>query len=207
MMLPFVRLIAGSAGQIVSCFRYDRKHKPRELHLKNAKQIAEKMSMKYDKPVYVTDNPIVTGPFTNMISRKIYFSSADTEILHETDNEAAFGHELAHIKYAPRFFGEMLLATFATWVFAITLAQFAINLMIFIIAEFAFVMLTFSFVMRRNESRADWASGKATSPEAIMSVLEYFAAKCKGDGSFMTHPSFRARIKRLERLFDRDNQQ
>jgi Zn-dependent protease with chaperone function len=207
MLFPFVRLITGSAQQIVSSYRYNNRHKPKELYLPNAKQIAEKMNIKYDKPIYVTDNPSVTGPFTNLISGKIYFPLSEIEELHHTENEATFAHELAHIKYSLRFIVEMSLATLATWVFATFLAQFAINLAIFIIAEFAFMMLTFSFVMRRNESRADWAAGKATTPEAVISVLEYFGAKCKVDGDSITHPSIKSRIKRLKRLFDWTNQQ
>jgi len=207
MVFPFVQLITGSTQQIISNFRYNKKHKPKERYLPNAKQIAEKMNIKYDKPIYVTDNPSVTGPFTNLFSGKIYFPSSEIEELHDTENEATFAHELAHIKYALRFVGEMSLATLATWVFSMFLAQFTINLTIFIIAEFAFMMLTLSFVIRRNESRADWAAGKATTPEAVISVLEYFRAKCKGDGGTITHPSIQARIKRLERLFDSNNQQ
>jgi Zn-dependent protease with chaperone function len=210
MMLPFVRMIAGSTGVAISNFRYNKKHKPKERYLKNAKQIAKKMNMKYNKPIYVTHNPTVTGPFTNLLSCKIYFPSSDIEarelILHEREKEFTFAHELAHIKYAPRFIGEMLLTSLATCVFAIVLAQFAINLTMFVFAEFAFMMLTSSFVMRRNESRADWAAGRATSPEAGVAALEYYEVKVKGDGGWITHPSFRGRKKQLERLFDPDNQ-
>lgn len=207
MVFPFVQLITGSAQQTISNFRYSKKHKPKEWYLPNAKQIAEKMNIKYDKPIYVTDNPSIKGPFTNLLSGKIYFPSSEIEELHHTENEATFAHELAHIKYTLRFVGEMFLATLATWIFAMSLAQFAINFTIFIIAEFAFMMLTLSFVIRRNESRADWTAGKATTPEAVISVLEYFRAKCKGDGGSITHQSIQARIKRLERLFDSTNQQ
>jgi len=126
------------------------------------------------------------------------------EEFHRTEIDATFGHELAHIKYGFRFIGELSLATFATWVFAMLLAHFAIIPMIYIIAELAFMMLVLSFVLRRNESLADWTGGNATSPEALVSVLEYFRAKCKGDDGSITHPSFQARIKRLERLFDSD---
>jgi Zn-dependent protease with chaperone function len=207
MVLFFVRFVTISTGQIVSNFRYNKKHKPKEQYLSNAKQIADKMNLRYDKPIYVTDNPSVTGPFTNLFSRKIYFPSSILEELHQTEIDATFGHELAHIKYAFRFVGEMVLATLATWVFAMLLAQFATNLTIFIIAEFAFMMLVFSFVMRHNESRADVTSGNATTPEALISVLEYYKVKCKGDGGSITHPSFQPRIKRLERLFDSDRRQ
>jgi Zn-dependent protease with chaperone function len=204
MAYPIVHLIVGSTGQIANNLFYNRKHTPKEHYLQNRKQIAKKMHMEYDKPVYITDNPSITSPFTNLFSRKIYFSSFVIEELHTTEIDALFGHELAHIKYGFRFVRELLLATLATWGFAVLLAYFAIIPAIYVIAEFAFMMLVLSFVMRRNESLADWAGGNATTPEALISVLDYFRAKCKGDGSTITHPSFQARKKRLERLFDSD---
>jgi Zn-dependent protease with chaperone function len=201
MAYPFVHLVAISTGQIAGNLFYNRKHKPKEYFLPHAKQIAEKMDMNYDKPIYITDNPSVTGPFTNLFSRTIYFPSFMFEQLHITENEAGFGHELAHIKYKRRFLGELLLASIATGVFSMALAYFAIILSIYIIAQFAFMMLVFSFVLRRNESRADRTGGNATTPEALISLLDYFKAKCKGNGSGITHPSFDSRMKRLERLF------
>jgi Zn-dependent protease with chaperone function len=204
MAYPLVRLFTVSTGQIASNLLYNRKHKPKEYFLPNAKQIAEKMRMNHDKPIYVTDNPSVTGPFTNLFSRKIYFPSFMLKELHTTENEAGFGHELAHVKYRRRFLGELLLASIATWVFAMVLAYFAISLSIYVIAQFAFMMLAFSFVLRRNESLADRTGGNATTPEALISLLDYFRAKCKGNGSGITHPSFNSRIKRLERLFEED---
>jgi len=207
MMFPFVQLITVSAQQTISNFHYSKRHKPKELYLQNARKIAGRMNIEYNKPIYVTENPSIKSPFTNAFLGKIYFPSSEIEELHHTENEATFAHELAHIKYASRFIGEMFLASLATWIFAMCLAQFAINFTAFIIAEFAFMMFAFSFVIRRNESRADWTAGKATTPEAVISVLEYFRAKCKGDGGSITHPSIQARIRRLERLFDSTNQQ
>jgi len=124
------------------------------------------------------------------------------EELHRTEIDAIFAHELAHIKYGSILIVEISLVSLATWVFAMFFAQFAINLMMFIIAELAVMMVMLSFVLRRNETLADTMGGKATTPEALVSVLEYFRAKCKVDDGSMTHPSFRARIKRLLRLFD-----
>lgn len=204
MAYHFVHLIAGTTGQIVSNFRYNRKHKPTEYYLENRSQIAKRLGMEYDKPIYLTDNPSVTGPFTNLFSGTIYFPSFMIDELHPTENAATFGHELAHIKYRFRYVREVVLASLVTWAFAFLLAYFAIIPMVYAVAQFAFMMLVLSFVMRRNEYLADWASAKATTPEALISVLEYFRAKCKGNGSSITHPSFQGRRKRLERLFDSD---
>lgn len=207
MAYPLVHLVAGSTGQIVGGFFYNRKHKPKEYYLPNGKQIAEKMKVKYDKPIYLTESPSVTGPFTNLFSCKIIFPSSIINELHSTETGALFGHELAHIKYRGKFIKEMLLVTLVTWGFAIFLAYFAIIPMIYAIAQLAFMMLLLSLVMRRNESLADLAgpSSNATTPEALISVLDYYEAKCKGNGSGITHPSFKARKKRLERLFDSEH--
>jgi Zn-dependent protease with chaperone function len=202
MAYPFIHLITGTTGQIVSDFRHNRKHKPEERYLPNAKQITTKMHMNYDKPIYVTDNPSVTGPFTNLFSRKIYFPSFMFRELHMTEIEAVFGHELAHIKFASKYIKEILFASITTWVFASILGYFAIILNVYIVAEFGFMMLLLSFVSRRNESLADKVGGEATTPEALISVLDYFRAKSKGNGSSITHPSFSSRKRQLERLFD-----
>jgi Zn-dependent protease with chaperone function len=204
MAYPLVHLIAGTTGQVISNFRYNRKHEPREYHLTSGKQIAKKLGMEYDKPIYLTDNPSVTGPFTNLFSGNIYFPSSMIDELHQTENEATFGHELAHIKYQFRYVKEVVLASLATWALAFLLAYFTIIPTVYAVAQFAIMMLLLSFVMRRNEYLADWAGAKATTPEALISVLDYFRGKCKGNGSSITHPSFQGRRKRLERLFDSD---
>lgn len=205
MAYPLINLITGTTGQIVSNFRHNRKHKPTEYYLENREQIAKKLNIEYDKPIYLTDNPSVTGPFTNLFSGTIYFPSFMIDELHPTENEATFGHELAHIKYRFRYVSEVVLASLATWALAFLLAYFTIIPMVYAIAQFAIMMLVLSFVMRRNETLADLAGANATTPEALISVLEYFRAKCKGDDGSITHRSFKARIKRLERLFDSDH--
>lgn len=204
MAYPLVHLIAGTTGQVISNFRYNKEHTPREHYFENRKQIAKKLGMEYDKPVYLVDNPEVKGPFTNMFTGKIYFPSSMIDELHPTENEATFGHELAHIKYRFRYVKEVVMASLVTWAIAFVLAYFTIIPMVYAVAQFAVMLLLLSYVLRRNEYLADWAGGKATAPEALISVLEYFRGKCKGNGSSITHPSFKSRIKRLERLFDSD---
>lgn len=204
MAYPVVHLITSSTGQIIGGFFYNRKHKLKEYHLQNKQQIANKMKVKYDKPIYLTDNPSVTSPFTNLFSRTIYFPSSILDVFHATEIEALFAHELAHIKYGFKFFIKILLTTLITWFFAFPLTYFAINPIIYAIAQFAFMMLILSPIIRQNEYLADWTSGIATAPEAIISVLDYFKAKSKGNGSTITHPSFQGRKKRIERLYDSD---
>lgn len=204
MVLGIARLMIGSAGQIISNAFYNRKHKPEKHYFPSMKKITKNMGMKYDKPICITDNPSIKSPFTNFFSRQIWFPRSLWERFHRTENEATIGHEAAHIKYGRRFIGELLLVTTTTIVFAQLLALSATILMMFLIAELAFMMLLLSPILQRNEFRADWEGAKATSPEALISVLEYFKARSKRDDSSITHPSLQARIDRLMRLLESD---
>jgi len=199
-----VRFITGSAGQIISSVLYNRKHKPEERNFPKVKQIAKKIGMEYDKPIYITNNPSIKSPFTNVFSGKITFPTSWMKKFHRTETEGIIGHELVHIKHATRFVGELWVATFAAMVFAMLLAAFATIPMIYIFAELAFMMLILSYIMRRNEFRADWEGAKATTPEVLISVFQFLKAECQRDDSSITHPPLQARIKRLMRLLDSD---
>jgi len=202
MVFGIVKLVIGSAGLTVSNFLYNRKHKPEKIFLPHAKEIARKLGIEYNKPICITDNPSITGPFTNLFTGEIWFPRSLMGKFHRTENEAIFGHEAAHIKYGRRFLVELLVVSVATIVFAQLLGLFTTVLMMLLIAEFAVMMLLFSPVLRRNEFRADWEGGKATSPEALISVLEYFQATCKRDEGWITHPPYHERIKRLKLQFN-----
>lgn len=206
MAFSIVRLITDSAVQVISNVFYNRKHKPEKLYLLRVKQIAKKMGMKYDKPIIITENPSIKSPFTNVFTRNITFPKSWIKRFHTTENDAVIGHELAHIKHAPKFVGELLLVTLMTWIFAFLLATITWNLAIYVIAELAFMMLLFSYILRRNEFRADWESANATSPEALISVFEYLKAECKRDDGSETHPSIQARINQLMCLLNSDEQ-
>jgi len=205
MVFGIARLMIGQAGQIISNFLYNRKHKPEKSYLPNMKEIVKKIGIKYDKPICITSNPSITSPFTNLFSGEIWFPRSLMKKFHRTENEAIFGHEVAHIKYGRRSVGELLAVTFAAIVFAELLGLFATVLMIYLMAELALMMLIISPVLRRNEFRADWEGGLATSPEALISVLEYFEAMSERDDGSVTHPPYHERIKRLRLLFDSDS--
>ena len=70
------------------------------------------------------------------------------------------------------------------------------------VAEFALLLLLVSYVSRRNESRADKISAKATGPEGPISVFEHLRAEHKRDDGSLTHPSLSNRIKQLEPMLD-----
>jgi len=206
MVFGIVRLITDSAGQIISNVFYNRKHKPEKHYFPQVEQIAKKMGMEYNKPILITENPSIKSPSTNVFTRNITFPASWIRRFHVTENDAIIGHELAHIKYAPRFIGELLLITLVTWIFAFFLATITWNLTIYVIAELAFMMLLLSHVLRRNEFRADWESANATTPEALISVFEYLKAECKRDDGSETHPPLQARINKLIRLLNLDEQ-
>ena len=206
MALGIVRLMTDSAVHIISNVLYNRKRKPTRVYLQRVKQIAERMGLKYDKPILITENPSVKSPYTNIFTRNIIFPKSWIQRFHTTENDATIGHELAHIKHAPKFFAESLMVTLMTWIFAFLLAKITWNLTICIFAELAFMMLLFSYFLWRNELRADWESAKATSPEALISVFEYLKAECKRDEGSETHPPLQARINQLMRLLNSDEQ-
>jgi Zn-dependent protease with chaperone function len=206
MAFSIVRLITDSTVQIISNVFYNRKHKPEKLYLPRMRQIAKKMGMKYNKPITITENPSIKSPSANIFTRNITFPKSWMKRFHATERDAIIGHELAHIKCAPKFVGELLLVTLITWIFAFLLATITWNLTIYVIAELAFMMLLFSYVLRRNEFRADWESANATTPEALISVFEYLKAEYKRDDGSETHPPLQARIKQLMRLLNSDEQ-
>lgn len=208
MAFSIVRLITGSAGQIIRSAFYNKKHKPEKRYFPEVKQIATKMGMKYDKPIFITENPSINSPFTNLFTRNITFPASWIRKFPVVENDAIIGHELAHIKYTHKYIVESLFVTVVTYGFALLLAIIAFwSLEMFVIAELAFMMLILSWILRRNELRADWEGPacKATSPEALISVFEYLKAECKRDDGSITHPSLQARIKRLMRLFNSDD--
>jgi len=210
MVFSVVRLILGYIWKIIDNSSYNRKQKPKEFFVTEVKQIAKKMGIEYNLPIYVTENPSVKGPFANPFSREIMFPSSYKEKFHKTEINAIIGHELAHIKYFDRFFAEIVLIPSIIFVSAIVLAVIIWSLGVYVIwslaiAMFAAIVLLFSCVLRRNEYRADWEGPAchATTPEALISVFEHLKAEYKRDDA-ITHPPFQARIDRLMSLLNSD---
>jgi len=164
MLFPVAQFITGSVVTQISICLYNRKHKPEERFRSEAKQIAKKMGMDYDKPVYVTDNPRVKSPFVNPLTRKIMLPSSWEKKFHRTEIIASLGHEFGHIKGLRAYAKEVFAAMIATMAFTFVLGLFTIPV-ILVMAEFAFLMLISSYIMRRNEDRADFLGANATAPE------------------------------------------
>jgi Zn-dependent protease with chaperone function len=201
MLFSTVQFITGSVVTQISISLYSRKHKPEERFYPEVKQMATKMGIKYEKPIYVTNNPEVKSPFTNIFSGTITLPSFFEKKFHQTEVCATIGHELAHIKDKRTYAKEMLIASSVAVAFTFILGLFTIPL-ICGIAEFAFIMLALSQIMWRNEYRADKEGANATTPEALISVFEQLKSESKRDEGSETHPPLQARINRLMHLLD-----
>jgi len=215
-MIPIfsmVEFVAGSAILQIQICLYNRKHKPEETVLPGVKQMAQKMGIVYDKPIYKTDNPLVKGPYINMFSKAITFPSTwFKSYYHETEILAAAGHELGHIKGQTRFMMEMLLASLAPVVFILVFALSTLVLGLFTIplicqlAAFALMMLAQSKVLRRNEIRADAEGAKVGGAAPMIALFEALKSEYKEDHGSETHPPLQERIDRLLPLLILDNQ-
>jgi Zn-dependent protease with chaperone function len=215
-MIPIfsmVQFVTGSAILQVQICLHNRKHKPEEIVLPEVKQMAQKMGIVYDKPIYVTDNPLVKGPFINLFSKAITFPSTwFKSYYHRTEILAGVGHELGHIKGQTRFMMEMLLASLTPVVFILVfaLSTFALGLftipLICQLAAFALLMLAQSKVLRRNEIRADTEGAKVAGAAPMIALFEALKSEYKEDEGSETHPSLQERIERLLPLLDSDSQ-
>jgi Zn-dependent protease with chaperone function len=208
-IISAVDLLVGSAAQSIQISLYNRKHKPRKVFIPQVKEMAQKIGLKnYDKPINITDNPAVNGPFANPASGEITLPSGFQRKfkLHSTEVHATLGHELGHLKTRNILVREMLLVIVGTMAFTLLL-EFVTLPSICILAEFAIMMLLLTRVLRRNEFRADAEGAKATSPEALIAVFESLESAYDKDEGSDTHPSIRERIERLLRLMESDKKE
>jgi len=207
-LFTWVRFFTGSVTQVISCTFYNRKHKPKEWFYPKVKQMARRIGIpEYDKPIYITDNPAIESPFVNPVTGKITMPSSFMAKFHSTEIDGGIGHELAHIKYCRRLFGELALATLAAYGLTLILTFTSPTLSLFyLIAEVALLMLLFSHILRQNEYRADSGGAKAASPEALISILQYFKYKNGKDEGSETHPSLQSRIERLLSLLEKSHE-
>ena len=201
-----VQLITGSAMHLIRFALYSRKHKPEEIDYPEVKRIAKKMGLDYDKPIYVTDNPIVNCPCVNLLSKKIAIPRSWLTKHHRSELLAAIGHELGHIKNWRKYLKEIILASFAPvgFIFGLAIITGILGLAyipIFVqIGGYAFMLLMLSYVFWRNEYRADKESGETVGAAPLIAVLEMLQNQVKKDEGSETHPPFHERIRRLRSL-------
>ena len=180
------------------CWMYDRVHKPEESLDPDLLRIAQSIGVNYDKPIYITDNAIVEGPYTDAMRGIITFPRSWTNKYMRELFLAGGTHELAHIKYKNQFGRELLLAGAGTALFSYSLStRLAMPVVMF--AEMGFLMLAFTLVSHRNELRADRLAKEVMGEDAIASLLEDLGRTYGFDVVSETHPSIKYRIDSLMR--------
>jgi Zn-dependent protease with chaperone function len=178
-----------------------RKYSPTSYWTPEVDALAKKMGVLGKAKVHVTSNPWVKGPFTNAATSTINIPASWIKKYHKKEILAIVGHEFSHIITRRRFMIEMTVMSFVVIGFSFLLSLYTIY-QIYIVAEFALLLLLVSYVSRRNESRADRISAKATGPEGLISVFEHLRAEHKRDDGSLTHPSLSNRIKQLKPMLD-----
>jgi Zn-dependent protease with chaperone function len=213
-ILSMVNMITGSIETMARVALYNRKHKPRVEVWQEVKEMMEKMGIKHSGDVFITDNPAVrNNAFVNLYTKRITISESwVSKHIHRTEALATIGHELGHLKRQKRFVGEMVAVMLGAigfvFLFSIVALSFGLPVIpIFVqITTITLMFLLLSLVLWRNEYAADMEGAKATSPEAMISVLEVIQGNKrkanKKDYGSETHPPLHSRIERLKRLLD-----
>lgn len=190
------------AEQSIRMIWAGKKYKPIPYYTNEIRELAKKMGIKQKIDVYVTENPNITSAFTNMLTCRIGIPSSWITQFPSTERLVIIAHELGHIKTRRIFFAEFLGAVAVVMAFTyVFLMEYTIQFF-GQITQMALGMILLSYLSRRNEFRADKEAAKAVSPEALISVFEQLATNIKRDDGSETHPSFKARIKRLQKLLD-----
>ncbi len=192
-----------SVTQMINGALYSRKHKPVEWYNPEVKQIANRLGVNYNKPIYVTDNPSVRNAFTNVITNKITLPMFYKDKYDSSEVNGILSHELAHIKNRRIFVLEMLGVIGLVAVFTLLLVLLTIPVT-HMVAGFAIAMLLTSHYSRKNEFRADRDGSLAYRPEPLISVFVQMKSESKKDEGSETHPPFHERIDRLMKLLESD---
>jgi len=197
-IVPFVKnLVAVPTIQLLRVIYYDRQYPKREYNSPKVDALIEKMDLKGKAQVYITKNPVITGPCCNVLTGKIFLP--EKWIHPEQEPLATISHELGHIKAIKEFNIEIILGVIIVFEFTLLVTMRTIPL-ISKIAVFTFEMLLISYLARRNEYRADEIGAKYNGPEGLISLFEKMIHDNSFDDDSETHPSLRSRIKRLEKI-------
>jgi len=175
---------------------YSRKHEPEMSYDPDVVILAEALGIRHDGPILITDDPIVNGPFTNVVTGTITVPRVWITRYTREQLLGALAHQLAHLKHRRRFDLELLIAGTIT---AVISGVFALGLpsLISILAEIGVLMIALTTVSQHNELRADAESREVMGAEPLISVLEDLGARYGFKESSETHPSIRFRISRL----------
>jgi len=197
----FSHVFTGPAKQIFGTIIFGGRYKPKVYSTPKVNRLARKMGIAEKTKVYVTTNPWIKGPFTNMITRKVYIPESWLKNFPSKEILSIISHEFGHVKTRGRFSFELLLALGGTIASTLILGFFS-NLFIVMVFEFALMMLLVTHISRRNEIRADLEGATGAGPEGLISVFEQLKNEAKRDEGSETHPPLKDRIQRLTKLLE-----
>lgn len=197
-MAPYVNnMVAMPMIELIHFSLYRKKYESREYSTSAILRLRKKMGLSDRIKVYVSDNPMIKGPFCNIITGKVFLPERWTH--PEQEPLASISHEFGHIKYRSLYFTEFICGILVVIIFSIMMLLLNTIPIIVKIAAFAFELLVLTFLSRRNEFRADHVGAKYGGPEGLISLFEKLKFEAKWDDGSETHPSFDARINKLRK--------
>jgi len=198
--VAFSQLIASPIAFSLNTYLYDKKHKPEETELPELQDISKTMGVTYTKKIRLTDNPDVMSAYTYMPTKQITFPRSWKEKYTFEQLISIATHEVGHLTTKKRAYLDMVGVILGVAFVTLGLSYFLPAIFAQIGGLAAFYLLL-SVALRSAEYRADEASAKVLGPEHLIEVLEDFDKDPKFSGGSESHPSPKARIRRLRKLF------
>ncbi len=203
-ILSSSRFFFDFARTIFGAFIFGRRYRPVPFSNPEVEALAGKMGVQRRAKVFTTDNPHVQSAFTNAFNSRVYIPTSWVRSFPPTEIIGVIAHEFGHIKRGWRSVLEFGIAITASYVFFVLLLElvYVVPTIIFDVGYIAMAFLIASFISWRTEYRADMEGARATGPEGLISMFEYWKNRFPRDEGSETHPPLSGRIRRLEPLLD-----